>query len=142
MLKLQTLFYQCLDVLRTNSGTSESHIPSVPTKLNELTKNWKYYFLFMCLLYWPLQNAIYQFCQHSSKLLRIQSMDFYIVSKDGVCAQIHLVCILILIFFFPCQVRIFKLLSSLEVNFLGYLQIPPVLQFSCHRSIQLVLIIL
>lgn len=96
----------------------------------------------MCLLYWPLQNAIYQFCQHSSKLLRIQSMDFYIVSKDGVCAQIHLVCILILIFFFPCQVRIFKLLSSLEVNFLGYLQIPPVLQFSCHRSIQLVLIIL
>lgn len=108
MLKLQTLFYQCLDVLRTNSGTSESHIPSVPTKLNELTKNWKYYFLFMCLLYWPLQNAIYQFCQHSSKLLRIQSMDFYIGSKDGVCAQIHLVCILNLIFFFSHVKSVFS----------------------------------
>lgn len=69
-------------------------------QLDKLTKTQNYYFLLMRLLYWTLQNAIYQFFQHSSKFLRTQSVDFSVVSGAGACAQMHCMCFLILIFFF------------------------------------------
>lgn len=116
-------------------------------QLDKLTKTQNYYFLLMRLLYWTLQNAIYQFFQHSSKFLRTQSVDFSVVSGAGACAQMHCMCFLILIFFFffPHHVKsVFSICYSPWKlgNFLCYLQIPTVLQSSCHRSIQLILIVL
>lgn len=101
----------------TNWCNTESYIPSILTKSDELTKTRNYYFLFMRLLYRMLQNAIYQSCQQSSKLLRIQSVDFSIVGGAGASAQAHCMCFLIFDFFFLSrQVSIFTLLPSLEVK--------------------------
>lgn len=76
--------------------------------------------LFMHLICWMLQNAFYEFCHHSCKLLRIHSMGFPVVNGPGARTQVHSMWFLLLIFF-PCQVSIFNLLTSLEVRKLSVL---------------------
>lgn len=78
------------------------------------------WFFFMNLICWMLQNAFYEFCHHSCKLLRIHSVCCPVVNGPAACTQVHSMWFLLLIFF-PCQVSIFNLLPSLEVRKLSVL---------------------